>query len=153
MKTFKFKFMPIVKVLLVLIMAIALFGLAFNLYNLVSFVKANLLKTEKLIASIVFIVITILLIIFSVSVFFSSKYSILENKVLLKFGFFKTKYLISEILCFTHFKKSDKLVCYFKNGEYTVINVDSKAFQDFVSQIKTANPDILFNDNFDETNA
>ena len=60
------------------------------------------------------------------------------------FGFIKSKIDISEIIEITHFKKSNKLVVYFKDGKYTVIVIASELYDNFVIAVRESNKSIIF---------
>ena len=49
----------------------------------------------------------------------------------------------------THFKKSDKLVLYYKPDKYVVIVIDPLCYDDFVKTVRQINPMIIFDSQID----
>ena len=81
---------------------------------------------------------------FCVSVLTACKYVVKKDKVVLRFGFIPTTYSIQDVVQFTHFKKSDKLVMYFQDATYTVIVIPPTQYQAFVDSIRKQNSKIIF---------
>jgi hypothetical protein len=72
-----------------------------------------------------------------------------NGKLYSYFGLIRSKIDLADIICLTHFKKSDKLVAYFKDGTYTVIVIASQEYGEFVRSVREQNPSILYNAKID----
>ncbi len=147
MKTFRFKYTPTVWVLLIAVLILSASGLGLNIFNLVELY--SLANTFKLISYAVIVFITLCLSIFVLSVIFYGKYVIKGQTICVCFGFFKSKYKIDDIVCFSLFKKSNKLVAYFADQTYTVIVIDESFYDDFVLSVRKINPKIIYDTKID----
>ena len=141
MKSFRFKYSQLVWVLLLLVFIILLAGVCWNVYTLI----ANWgVSTTKTVTNFITLALTLFLLVFAISIMAFGKYTIKDGHVVVHFGFFKTKTPVSEIVQFTHFKKSDKLVAYFKDAKYSVIVISKDSYQDFVLAVRELNPSIIY---------
>lgn len=143
MKEYKFKFLPSVKILLAIITLVCLGGVAFNTYNLINYVKVN---SFRIWTTGVILLVNLALTIFIIMVILNSKYKILNDKIVLRFGFFKSIYQINEIVSFSHFKKSDKLVMYFTDAKWTVVVIAPQDYDNFIKAVRDNNSKILFSE-------
>ena len=146
MKKFKFKFPPLVWVLLWVILIVCASGFALNVYNLVQFIGY---KFFKILPFAIYVIITAFLIFVVLSVMFFSNYSLKKGCLYISFGIFISKTKIDEIVSITHFKKSDKLVVYFKHQAFSVIVISKEKYDDFVLSLREFNKAILFNKQID----
>lgn len=146
MKSFRFKYSQLVWVLLLLVMVILIAGVCWNAYTLISNWGTS---TTKTVTNFITLALTVFLLIFAISIMVFGKYTIKDGHVFVHFGFFKTKTPVSEIVQFTHFKKSDKLVAYFKDEKYSVIVISKDCYQDFVLAVREFNPSIIYNNRID----
>ncbi len=147
MKKFRFKYAPSVWVLLILILLLSVGGLVLNIFNLVEFYSFK--KTINVISYAIIILITFVLTVFVLSIIFYGNYVIKGENLCVYFGFFKTKYKIEDIVCISLFKKSNKLVVYFKEQTYTVIVIDQNFYDDFVLAIRKINQQIIYDTKID----
>ncbi len=76
-------------------------------------------------------------------------YTVKGSTLYCNFGVVKTSYDIKDVVCITHFKKSDKLVVYFKDAKYTVIVIDNKLYDDFIATLREINPSIAYDTRID----
>ncbi len=141
-KSFRYKFTILIWILISLVLAIALAGAGFNVYNIVSHSKLN--DSSGIAVSAIILAINILLAIFAISVMVVSKYIVAKNNVYCFFGLIPTKLKIEEITELTHFKASDTLVAYFKDDKYTVIVIAPEKYDDFVEAVREINNKIVF---------
>lgn len=148
MKSFKFRYSKVVWVLLSVVLILSVLGIVWNVFNLITFINDGAIKT---VAYSLIILLTTFLLVFVISVMAFGRYVIKsESKELIQyFGFLKSKILISDIVAITHFKKSNKLVAYFKDAKYTVIVISPAEYDDFILSIRKINPSILFDARID----
>jgi hypothetical protein len=71
-------------------------------------------------------------------------YAIKGKNIVCNLGFLKTTFNIEEVTQITHFKKSDKLVLYFINGNYTVIVISPEEYERFILAVREVNSKILY---------
>lgn len=147
MKKFRFKYAPSVWVLLIAVLLFSVGGLIWNIFNLVELYSFK--KTINIISYAIIILITCALTIFVLSVIFYGNYVIKGDFLYVYFGFFKTKYKIEDIVCISLFKKSNKLVAYFKEQTYTVIVIDESFYDEFVLSIRKINQQIIYDTKID----
>ncbi len=140
MNTFRFKYTKTVWVLIALILLITAGGLAFNIYNIISFFDNDTFKT------VVYFIITALnalLFAFAVSVVFFSKYVVKGDMLFCYFGVIKTKNKIADIVQITHFKKSEKLVVYFQDAKFSVVVIAKEYYEAFTKAIREINNNVI----------
>ena len=141
MKKYRFKYNAITWVLLTVVLALGTGGLIWNIFNLEEYVWAG---TFKIIAYSMIILVNILLIVFDLSVMLFGYYKIEGMSVICRFGIIKTVYDVNDVVEITHFKKSDKLVMYFKDATYTVIVIAKSEYEDFILSLRKINREIIY---------
>ena len=67
-----------------------------------------------------------------------------DGCVYIRFGFIRSKIKIDNVVQFSHFKKSNKLVMYFKNAEYTVIIISPEEYESFILAVRDINQRIIY---------
>lgn len=141
MKKFNFKYSPLLWFLLTVVFGLSVAGGIWNVYNAVYYAPFNSAWTAiySIIACISFSV-TVL----DVSMIFYGCYTVKNEYLYSNFGLIKSKSKIKDIIEITHFKKSDKLVVYYKEGTFSVIMIDSKFYDDFILELRKVNPEIVF---------
>lgn len=139
--SFKFKYSPVVWVLLSLVLALSLAGLTWNVYALIQNSWAG---GVKVFSHVAMVIITAFLIIFVLSVMIYGRYLINDKFLVQYFGLIKIKTPISSLVQITHFKKSDKLVVYFDDQKYTVIVIDKSLYDEFVMRVREVNSNVIF---------
>ena len=141
MKKFRFKHTPLVWTLLAVVIAVLLGSVIWNVITLINRIS---LGSTKIYASILLIIAGLFLLVFALSVVLFSSYTVKKDLVVLRFGLISSKLKIKEIVQFTHFKKSDKLVSYFEDAKYTVIVIDSRYYEQFINAVREQNQKIVF---------
>ncbi len=141
MKSFRFRYPTIVFVLLVVVILASLAGIVWNVYNFIAFFQFNVVKG---IMYAVVVLLTTLLLVISVSMTFYGRYVIKNNKLFACFGVIKSVYNLDDAIEITLFKKSNKLVLYFKDATYTVVVIDPADYDEFVIAVREVNPQIIF---------
>ncbi len=141
MKKFRFKYSPIVWVLICLVILLCAGGFAWNVFNLA---KGNLSNTFNVISYSFLCIITFGLIVFAISLLVYGKYVIKNGKLYTYFGFIRFKIDISDIICITLFKKSNKLVIYLKEQYYSVIVISPDDYNDFALSLREQNREIYY---------
>ncbi len=142
MKKFRFKYSPVIWVLLCLVIALSLAGLGWNIFNFISFVHTDTIKT---VLYAIVIALNAFLVFLAIAVATYGAYVIKDGNLYAYFGIIRSKYNVMDIVEITHFKKSDKLVAYFKDNKFTVIVISPSNYDDFVIAIREINKEIVFN--------
>ncbi len=146
MKKFSFKYSPLAWVLLVAVVALSFLGIVWNVFNLKEYWWAG---PVKIATYFIIIAITLALLVVGVSVMVYGCYTIKGDTLSCNFGVVKTTYDIKDVVSIAHFKKSDKLVVYFKDAKYTVIVIDSKLYDEFIAALRQVNPSIAYESRID----
>lgn len=146
MKKFRFKYSPLVWVLLAVVLALAVAGLVWNVLNLISCLP---LGATKLTINVLLVVINALFLAFVVSVMVYGKYVVKEDKIVCYLGIVRSTYKIKDVVEITHFKKSDKLVVYFDNSNYTVIVIKPTLYDKFILAVRDKNKRIVYDTKID----
>jgi hypothetical protein len=148
MKQFRFKYSPLVLVLIGLVLVISLLGLGFNIFNIIVTKEQGF----KLISYYIIVVLTAFILILAISIAIYGKYKIKNGYLYSYFGFILSKIKVEDIAEIVHFKDSDKLVLYTKDNAYTIIVIDPKYYNDFVLSIREENSKIKFDIKIKEIN-
>ena len=146
MKKFRFQYSPIVWILISLILVMCVLGFSWNIYNLTVYNWSN---TFKVVSYSMLALITFGLIVFSLSLLVYGRYVIKNGQLYTYFGFLRSKINIADIVCITHFKKSNKLVIYLKEQAYSVIVISPDKYNDFVLFLREQNKEILYDTRVD----
>ena len=146
MNKFRFKYSPLVWVLLVVVLLLALSGLVWNVFNLITYLDFG---TTKLIINLLLVVLNALFLLFVLSVIVYGRYLIKNDKLVCCLGVIRTTYKIKDVTEITHFKKSDKLVVYFTDASYTVIVISPTKYDDFILALRSKNRRITFDSRID----
>jgi hypothetical protein len=144
---FKIKHTIVVKILLAVVFFVCVLGCAWNIFNLIN--AQNLFLTQK-IAYILLAILTLVMAIIAFALFFFSSYRINRQYLYTNFGIISTKFSIESITAIVHFKKSDKLVLYFTDQKYSVLLLSPTQFDSFIDAIKSANPNICYNVDYED---
>ena len=146
MKKFRFKYSLTVWLLLALVVALSLGGLAWNVFNIIQYAWAGAFKIT---VYALIVAITAFLAIFASSVMIFGFYIVKNGYLYTQFGFIASKVKLSDIVQITYFKKSDKLVAYFTDQKYTVIVIGSQDYDEFIKTLRGINPQITYNAEID----
>ncbi len=136
---FRFKYSIVVICLIVLVSLIGVGGLTLNVVNVVKGFDPAV-KTAKIITTVLSSALDLALIFISLSVLLFGYYKVTDTHLVCRFGVFRTKYKLDEILEFAEFKKSGKLVMYLSEQKFTVIVIDSGEYSDFLKAVRSKNP-------------
>lgn len=146
MKKFRFKYSPVIWLLLSIVIVISLTGMIWNIFNIKEYAWAGAFKIT---IYALIVIITACLAIFALSVMVWGFYIIKNDCLYTQFGFINNKVKISSITQITHFKKSDKLVIYFEDNKYSVIVIAPNEYSEFIKTIRQINPKIIYNAKID----
>ena len=146
MKSFKFKFNTVTWVLLAVVLALSIAGLAWNIFSATQFAPIN---KGKMISSIIMCVLCGFLGFLSASVMTGGKYVVTDKAIISYMGIIKSTFDINDVTEITHFKKSDKLVVYFKPDRYVVIVIAPTQYDLFIKTVRQVNPAITFDSQID----
>jgi hypothetical protein len=136
---YKYKFTKLIWALLSVLTALFLTSLGALIYSLVSYLGLD--KWRKVLyASLILLVLFLLLIV--LTLMFIRRYKIKNDKIYLRLGLFLTIIDINKIVEFKIY--SDKLTLFLNDTRYTVIVIDKKYFDNFVSEVRKINPLIIY---------
>lgn len=146
MKKFRFRYSPLVWVLLTVVLIICILGIYLNILNIIEYSFA---KGYRLISYILISIMTAFIAIYVLSVMIYGRYTIKKHALYTNFGFIYTKTDLDEIVQITHFKKSDKLVVYLSDQKYSVIVISPAEYERFILELRKENPRIIYNAKID----
>lgn len=141
MKSFKFKLRPIVWILLAVVILFSLVGIGWNIYSVITYLGIN---TLKMVSALIIAILCVLLTVVAISMLIVNKYVVKDGEIIAYFGIIKTKVSISDVKEIVHFKKSDKLVIYSSDDNYSVLLLGKEDFDDFVITVREFNKSITF---------
>lgn len=139
--SFRFKFSPLIWVLIALVSILLLLGVYFNVKNLLDFWSFDTLETITFILSGV---VDLLLLTATVIGTLNSKYIISKDCLKIRCFVFTKKVDLNDIAEAVLFINLEKLVLRFSNGEYTVVLIKKENHQSFVDVLKQKNPKIVY---------
>ena len=146
MKSFRFKYSPLIWLLLCVIALIVGVGLGLNVYSAIELFE---FAKNMAISSIILSVLCLAILVLVISVMWVAKYQITQDYFRIRFGFIVLKLEISKVCQIIHFKKSDKLVLYFDNGKYIVIIISPEFYNDFILSLREVNDKIVYDTEID----
>lgn len=151
MQTFKFKYSKTLWIILIALVIVSAVGLGFNIYNATKF-----FEDSSIVGGVLFILASLLsafLLVLAVSIIFHGCYKIKDGILYSFFGFIFERTPVNDIIAITKFAKQNKIVTYFVNEKFSVVIIDEKYYDDFVSALLKVNPSIIFRieDNLDFT--
>ena len=141
MKSFRFKYTTLIWLLLIAVLIMGVIGLVWNVYSLITLFYLAPFKTAVNAVTVLF---NAFFVAFVVSVMAYGKYTIKKGKIYLHLGIIRTRYDIKDIVQFTHFKKSNKLVMYFEDAKYTVIVISPEEYEQFVLAVRENKQSIIY---------
>lgn len=141
MKKFRFYYSPLLKILIALVIAIAAAGLVVNILTVINYAKTNAFLS---VVYGVLCLLTAVLLAEAVAIAFYGLYKIKDGYLYAYFGFIYSKTDVKNIVCAQVFKKTEKLVVYYKDEKFSVIIISPEQFDDFVAALIKANPDIKY---------
>ena len=146
MKKFRFKYTLAVWVLLISTLILSLAGLVWNIFGFIEYLWAGV---TKIIGQACIILFNLALAVLDLSILTYGYYVVKDENLICYFGLIKTIYALEDIIAVTHFKKSNKLVIYFKDKKYTVIVISPESYGDFIGAIRSKNPQIVYDAKID----
>ena len=146
MKTFKYKFTPLIKALIILGMVLCCGGFALNLYYcLKNGVKSAADPVYPALQYALMFLVTVVLFVLLITILLNSAYVIDGKTFKTKFGLIVSKYDVEKMTEVTLDRKTDKLTVTFENNEFMVIVVKQQWYEDFIDAVLKANPKIEYN--------
>lgn len=146
MKKFSFRYAGAVLVLLIIVVLLSAGGLVFNVFSLITFIKAD---TGKAFSYSVMVAINLVLTVFSVALLLNGKYVFKKGCLRCVFGFITVRIDVSQITEIVHFKKSDKLVIYYGDNKYGVIVISPDKYDEFIEELRKINPSVKYESRID----
>lgn len=146
MKRFRFNYPLSVWLLLSLILVLTGAGLGLNIFNLIEYSKLGIFKT---VLYTIIVMLNLALVVLDVSVMVYGCYVINDGILYSYFGLIRTKTEIKDVVQITHFKKSDKLVVYFKDAKFSVIIISPEKYENFILAVREINPAVLYESKID----
>ena len=140
---YRFRFHPSIWVLLSFAILLSLAGVGWNIYNVIVYASFD---AGRVVPYIIVLIVAAFFSVLSVSMAIFSGYVVKNKFIYFRFGVIGSKIAVSDVSQFTHFKKSDKLVVYFKSGRYSVIVISPINYDAFVSAVRAYDRNIIYMD-------
>lgn len=145
MKKYKYKFTPLVIVLLIALLVIAVCCIGLNVYRLVdNILKNNEINFYSWISYAVIILLSIIAIVLVISIFAKSYYEITKKAVILRWGLIKNEIDLKTVKQIKLSAVNHKLELIFEDESFFVILTNELWFEEFVDEIKQKRPQIVF---------
>ena len=145
MKTFKYKFTPLMKALMIVGMALCGVGFGVNLfYCIKNGARHAADPVYPILQYVLMFFVTVLLFTLLLSILLGSAY-VVDGKIFkTKFGFIVSKYDVEKMTEVNLDRKTNKLTVHFESGEFIVIVVRQDWYENFIDAILEANPKIEY---------
>ena len=145
-KRYPFHFSALMIALFLLIIALCAAGFGLTTWRFLDFLQNDADSVYGWIQYLILYFVSVLLAVLIIAMLIRSQYIIDEKRLILQFGFIKTKYEIKSIYSIHLFKGSNKLTVYFDDfkTKYTVIVVKDVWYQDFIQTLTERKPSIGF---------
>lgn len=145
MKSFKYKFTPLMKALMCIAMALCAVGFGVNLYYCIKNGASHAnTPVYPIIQYTLMFFVTVTLFVFILTILLFSAYSVDGKHFKTRFGLITSKYDVDKIELITLDRKTGKLTVTFKDGQYLVIVIKKQQYDDFVSALLNVNPSISY---------
>ena len=141
MKKFKYRFSPLIWVLLSLAMLIAVCTTIINVLQIIDYANKGLQIDYT---KIIVIFIAILFFAFIIVVIVNSNYEITQTELKTRLGFIVTGVKLKDIQEIVLFVKDKRLSVIFKDEEFTNIVISPLLYNDFIKSIKATAPHIIY---------
>ena len=141
MDKYRFGYSPLLKILISIVIAIAAAGLVLNILTVINHAKAHTLLA---VLYGVLTLLTAILLAEAVAIAFYGLYKIKDGCLYACFGFIYTKTDVKYIVAVHVFKKTEKLVVYYKDEKFSVIIIPPASYDDFIAALLKANPEIKY---------
>ncbi len=128
------------------VLALSVIGLIWNIFSLIEYIAVD---AVKIVGCSFIILFNLALTVLVISVMTCGNYVIKDKTLLCCFGLIRTPFNIDDIVGITHFKKSNKLVVYFKDKKYTVIVISSSQYEEFIMTMREINHNIIYDTRID----
>lgn len=145
MKIFKYKFTRLLKALMVLGMVLCGVGFGVNLFYCITNGASHAADpVYPIMQYVLMFFVTVVLFVLLLSIMVRSAY-VIDGKVFkTRFGFIVSKYDVEKIENITLDRKTNKLTVTFKSGEFIVIVVKQEWYEEFITALLLANPNIKY---------
>lgn len=147
MKSFKYKFTPLMKTLLFAAIGVSVLGFALTTWRLIVNGARTADPVYSILTYVLMYFVTVAVFVLCCSVLASSCYIISGKTFKTKFGFIVSKFDVEKITDVILDRKTNKLTVTFESGEYIVIVVKQDWYEEFISAILEANPKIEYSVN------
>lgn len=146
MKKYPFRYAGAILVLLIIVVLLSVGGLVFNVFSLITFIRAD---TGKAFSYSVMVAVNLALTVFSVALLFNGKYVFKNGYLRCVFGLIPVRIKVAQITEIAHFKKSDKLVIYYGEDKYGVIVISPDRYDEFIEELRGINPSVRYESRID----
>ena len=145
MKKFKFKFNASIIVVGIVGIIVAIACMVMGIISFINLVNANIeISVYKYISLVLVEVLPIIFIVIAISAYFNSYYQITDSQIILRWGILVNKFKlddVKEVKCLT---VKGKLELLFSDDSYFVIATDKRWYEEFVDELKSKKPDVLY---------
>ncbi len=146
MKTFKYQFTKLTKILIYIAFGLCAVAFSFSVYNACTknfSQEPNPFYAILSVALMIFVTLAVFAIL--LSTLLNSYYAVDEKHFITCFGFIKSKFVIEDITLLNLDRATNKLSVHFKNGEYIMVVVKEEWYEQFVNAVLAVNKKIEYN--------
>lgn len=147
---FEYKLTKIFYILFIAGLLLAGYCIFANVVRFIKLLSATEVSITSYVASAMSVLIGVLGFVLIIPAMISSKYEVTNKYLISRWGLIVNKTEVKTITTVTHFRITDKLVVYYNDQTYTVINIESKEYDRFVDALKKANKNIFYSLNTED---
>ena len=145
MKSFKYKFTPLMKALLIIAIVLSFIGFGLTTWRvIVNGVKLASDPVYNILTYCLSYFVTVALLVLCTGILLNSRYVLNGTTFKTQFGFIVSKYDVNKIDEVTLNRKTNKLTVTFESGEFMVIVVKQTWYEEFINALLEANPKINY---------
>ena len=148
MKSFRYKFTPLMKALMILGMVLCGLGFGLNLFYCIKNGASHAADpVYPILQYVLMFIVTVVLFVLLLSILLFSSYSVDDKYFRTKFGLIVSKYDVEKIKEVVLDRKTNKLTVHFESGEFIVVVVRQEWYEEFIDAVLKANPKIEYSVN------
>lgn len=141
MKTFRYKFLPIIYLLLSVVAVAVIVGASFCVRNALNFDG----RVFNLVLDLAFLAVNLFVLLIVALALIVSRYEVIEQKGLfLRLGIFRFNMSVEKISQFIHVVREQKLVVKYQDDKFISVVISQKKFDEFYSAVHSINDKTAF---------
>ena len=150
MKKIKYRFRPLILVVIISAVVIAVAGIALNIWR---FVSADFADAYDYVSLSIALLVSVVGFVLFFAMLVSSSYKVTDEELILTWGFLKNKLPIKSMTRIVYEQTKEQLVVYYMAEDFFVLNAKTVDYLELVDELRKRNGKIVFEITSIEQNA